>query len=173
MHKAALRPGISFLCFHWPQSSSSTTEATFWSLETKIKKHRPNRRFSHPLWVHCRAVSHWHWLTTVQGVLSTNTMRLAGRSPVPCSTAIPQPKPSPQQRVWAHHRCCKGALNWTQCFCQQPLYPSYGWLQFIVILLLLKYSCLHFLPTTPPNPSHPHLPPLIPPPTSVLFMCPL
>ena len=28
-------------------------------------------------------------------------------------------------------------------------------------LLLFKYSCLHFPPTTLPNPSHPHFPPLI------------
>ena len=37
------------------------------------------------------------------------------------------------------------------------------WLFFIFILLLFKYSCLPFPPTTPPHPSYPHLPPLTPP----------
>ena len=29
---------------------------------------------------------------------------------------------------------------------------------FYLFLLLFKYSCLHFHPTTPPNSTHPHLP---------------
>ena len=33
---------------------------------------------------------------------------------------------------------------------------------FTYFLLLFKYCCLHFTPTTSPHPSHPHLPPLIP-----------
>ena len=36
-----------------------------------------------------------------------------------------------------------------------------------IFLLLFKYSCLHFPPTTPPNPRHPHLPPSIVPPFGV------
>ena len=39
-----------------------------------------------------------------------------------------------------------------------------GFYFFLVILLLFKYSCLHLPPTTPPHPSHPHFPPLLPPP---------
>ena len=37
---------------------------------------------------------------------------------------------------------------------------------FKIVLLLFKYSCLHLLPSTPPNPSHPHFPSLILPPSS-------
>ena len=45
-------------------------------------------------------------------------------------------------------------------------------LRFIYLFLLLfKYNCLHFSPTTAHHPSHPHLPPLIPLPL-VLSMCP-
>ena len=35
---------------------------------------------------------------------------------------------------------------------------------FFPHFLSFKYSCLHFPPTTPPNPSHPYFPPLILPP---------
>ena len=45
----------------------------------------------------------------------------------------------------------------------------------LFFLLLFKYSGLHFPPTIPPNPSHPHLPPLILPPAwfcpCVLYTC--
>ena len=40
------------------------------------------------------------------------------------------------------------------------------------LLLLFKYSCLHFHPTTAPHPTHPCLPPLNLPPLA-LSMCPL
>ena len=38
-----------------------------------------------------------------------------------------------------------------------------------LFILLFKYSCLLFLPTTAPHPSHPHVPPMIPTP---LWFCP-
>ena len=35
---------------------------------------------------------------------------------------------------------------------------------FLNFFIVVQYSCLHFAPTTPPNPSDPHLPPWIPAP---------
>ena len=50
----------------------------------------------------------------------------------------------------------------------------FGFLSFIflITLLLFNYSCLHFSPTTPPNPSQTHFPPLLPPSPLVLSLCP-
>ena len=45
--------------------------------------------------------------------------------------------------------CCSCSILWTVFFFKKHF------------LLLFKYSCLHFPPTTPPNPSHPRFPPLI------------
>ena len=47
-----------------------------------------------------------------------------------------------------------------------------GWTFFILLLLLFKYSCLHFLATSLPRPTHPHLPPSVLPPLA-LSMRPL
>ena len=45
-------------------------------------------------------------------------------------------------------------------------------LSFHFLKLFFKYSCLHFPSTTPLNPSHPYLPPVILPPLA-LTTCPL
>ena len=55
-----------------------------------------------------------------------------------------------------------------------PLILQYGnSILFKKKLLLFNYSCLHFLPISPPHPSQSHLsPPLLPSPL-ILSMCPL
>ena len=44
---------------------------------------------------------------------------------------------------------------------------------FKKFLLLLNYSCLHFLLIPPPHPSQTHLPPSPPPSPLILSLCPL
>ena len=57
---------------------------------------------------------------------------------------------------------CWQLTAWGKSFC------FFSPRKYILLLfksfLLLKYSCLHFLPSTPPNPSHLHLPHSILPP---------
>ena len=55
----------------------------------------------------------------------------------------------------------------------QITYKSSSLHNFLKIILLFNYTCLHFIPPLLPHPSQTHLPPQLPPSPLVLSMCPL
>ena len=105
-----------------------------------------------------------------EGGLSLALIKLRGTAPnLPVLSPLPSQQAEantlhfaqllPCQLCWARAEKSSGfALFFFRFF------PSSMFILFF--LLLFNYSCLHFLPTTPPHPSQTHLPP--PSPTSTL-----
>ena len=86
-----------------------------------------------------------------------------------CTCLISLPDPKLRAQKGAKETCLLGMFSLLGC-CQDHL--SVPFEVFFFFLLLFKYSCLHFLPTTPLCPTHPHLLSVILPPL-VLSLGPL